>query len=276
MAGNMLPVGLALSGGTAKAVTHVGIIKALVEAEIPIDYITATSGGSMVGAFYASGMPISSIMQVANSLSWSKLIALRFSRLGFVSSKRIQDFVTEVIGNIEFKDLKTPCQIVATDLATGGKRVFRRGAVALAVRASCSIPQIFLPVEIDGIYYVDGGFSEYLPVETLREMEQEVFVIGASLADERSIYRRPRNYLQLAMHVMGLIAKTNYRVSAPKADVLVHPNMENYSPFDFDASEELIELGYNTTRDMIPEIKEKWKRKSSRLRRMLSKLSPLR
>ena len=99
LAGNMLPVGLALSGGTAKAVTHVGIIKALVEAEIPIDYIAATSGGSMVGAFYASGMPISSILQVANNLSWSKLIALRFSRLGFVSSKRIQDFVTEVIGN---------------------------------------------------------------------------------------------------------------------------------------------------------------------------------
>jgi len=272
----MLPVGLALSGGTAKAVTHVGVIKALVEAEIPIDYIAATSGGSMVGTFYASGMPISSILQVANNLSWSKLISLRFSRLGFVSSKRIQEFVTDVIGNVHFQDLKVPCHVVATDLATGAKHVFHQGSVARAVRASCSIPQIFLPVEIDGIYYVDGGFSEYLPVETLREMQDEIFVIGSSLADERSIYRRPRNYLQLAMHVMGLIAKTNYRVSAPKADVLVHPNMENYSPFDFDTSEELIELGYNTTREMIPEIKDTWKQKSSRLRRMLHKLSPLR
>lgn len=273
--GSMLPVGLALSGGTAKAVAHVGVIKALQEAEIPIDAIAATSGGSIVGTFFASGMPMSSMLHVANNLSWSKLVAIRLSRLGFVSSQRIESWVKEIIGDVQFSDLRLPVHVVATDLATGSKHVFNQGNVARAVRASCSIPQIFLPVEIDGHYYVDGGVAEYLPVETLHELG-DMFVIASHLAHIKGIYRRPRNYLQLAIHVMGLVAKTNYVISESKADVLIHPDMDGFSPFDFDTSEQLIEVGYETTRQLIPEIKEKWKQKSSKFRRLLLKISHLR
>lgn len=268
---NMLPVGLALSGGTAKAVTHVGVLKALLEENIPISHVSATSGGAVVGAFFASGMPISSMVDMAKKLSWSKLISIRLSRLGFVSSKRIEEFVRGVIGDVRFEDLKYPLHVVATDLETGRKHVFNKGPVAPAVRASCSIPQIFLPVEIDGHYYVDGGFSEYLPVGTLHEIE-EMFVIGVHLAHTRGIYRRPRNYLQLAMHIMGLVAKTNYVVSRERADILVHPHMDNYSPFDFDTAEALIDVGYRITKDLMPDIRRKWKQNSSRWHKLMQKL----
>lgn len=268
----MLPIGLALSGGTAKAIAHVGVLKALSEAEIPIRRVAATSGGSIVAAFYASGMPMSSMLQIANEMSWSKLITIRLSRLGFISSKRIEDFVRDIIGDITFEELNMPCHVVATDLETGRKHVFNKGSVPRAVRASCSIPQIFLPVEVDGNYYVDGGFSEYLPVGTLQEIEP-TFVIGSHLAQERGIYRRPRNYLQLAIHIMGLVAKTNYVVSREKADVLVHPHMDPFSPFDFDTSERMIDLGYETTKRLVPEILRKWKRKSSKVHQLLQKLS---
>lgn len=269
---NLLPIGLALSGGTAKAIAHVGVIQALTEAELPISHIAATSGGSIVGTFYASGMPLSSMMQVAGEMSWAKLISIRLSRLGFISSKRIEDFVKDVIGDITFEELKIPCYVVATDLESGRKRVFNSGPVARAVRASCSIPQIFLPVEIDGNYYVDGGFSEYLPVGTLNEIDH-MFVIAVHLAQDRGIYRRPKNYLQLAIHIMGLVAKTNYVVSREKADVLIHPYMDPFSPFDFDTSEKLIEIGYETAKALIPEIKRKWKRKSSKVHQILQRLS---
>ena len=271
----MLPIGLALSGGTAKSIAHVGVIKALVEAEIPIDYIAATSGGSVVGAFYASGMPMSSIVDVANKLSWSRLVSIRLTRLGFISSKRIEDFVKSVIGDITFDDLKTPCYVMATDLETGKKKAFHSGKIARAVRASCSIPQIFLPVEIDGHYYVDGGFSEYLPVNTLKEID-EMFVIAINLAHGKGMYRRPKNYLQLAIHMMGLIAKTNYKASAERADILIHPHMDNYSPFDFDTSEQLVDLGYQQTKARIPEIVEQWKHRSSRFYRLLQRFTPRR
>lgn len=271
LSNQMLPVGLALSGGTAKAVTHVGVIKALAEENIPISHVAATSGGAVVGAFYASGMPISSMVELANNLKWSRLISIRLSRLGFVSSKRIEEFVQSVIGDVTFEDLKIPFHVVATDLETGHKRVFNSGPVARAVRASCSIPQIFLPVEIDGCYYVDGGFSEYLPVGTLHEID-EMFVIGVHLAHTRGIYRRPKNYLQLAMHIMGLVAKTNYVVSRERADLLIHPHMDDYSPFDFDTSQALIDLGYRMTKDLMPEIRRTWKNKSSRWHKLMQRL----
>jgi NTE family protein len=263
----MLPVGVALSGGTAKAVTHVGVLKALVEEHIPIARVSATSGGAIVGAFFASGMPMASMVELANNLSWSKLISIRLSRLGFISSKRIEEFVQSIIGDVTFEELKTPLHVVATDLETGRKRVFDKGPVARAVRASCSIPQIFLPVEIDGNYYVDGGFSEYLPVGTLQELE-EMFVIGVHLAHTR----RPRNYLQLAMHIMGLVAKTNYAVSRERADILIHPHMDRFNPFDFDTSGTLIDLGYRMTKDLMPEIRRGWRNKSSRWHKLMQKL----
>jgi NTE family protein len=127
-----------------------------------------------------------------------------------------------------------------------------------------------MPVEIDGEYYVDGGFSEYLPVGTLHEIG-EMFVIGVHLAQEKKIYGRPRNYLQLAIHIMGLVAQTNYLISREKADVLVHPDMDDFSPFDFDTSQRLIDLGYETTKKLIPEIRMKWKQKSSRLHQFINK-----
>ena len=87
------------------------------------------------------------------------------------------------------------------------------------------------------------------------------------------MYRRPRNYLQLAIHITGLVAKTNYVISRERADVLIHPHMDTFSSFDFDNSEELIDVGYQTTQSLIPEIKRQWKRKSSKVHRILQRLS---
>jgi NTE family protein len=257
-----LPVGLALSGGTAKAVTHVGILKALLEADIPIDLVAGTSGGSIVAAFHAFGMPVSQIEELATHLSWRKLASIRLSRLGFISSERIEDFVREYIGDVTFAQLKIPCRVIATDLLTGERCVFKSGEVASAVRASCSIPQIYLPVEINGGYYVDGGLSEYLPIETIRD-EGNYFTIGAHLAYSRLQYERPRHILQLVMQITGLMARKNYLVSAQKADFLIHPDIDGYSSYNFDNSDELIEVGYRLTRDMIPDLKRAWQKRSS-------------
>jgi len=269
----MLPIGVALSGGTARSVTHVGVLKALVEEGLPVDYLAATSGGSIVGTFFASGMPMASLLQLANNLSWSKLVSLKFSRLGFVSSKRIEDFVEDIIGDITFADLKVPSYVIATRLSDGSKRVFDSGSVAKAVRASCSIPQIFLPMEVDGEYYVDGGVSEYMPVNTLQDLG-EMFVIGSNLAQRQPMYSRPNNYVQLALHMMGLMSKTNLVKSVARADVVIHPDTDSFSPFGFDDTQRLIDVGYRTTVGMMPEIKRAWKHKSNKLQRIIDKLSP--
>jgi NTE family protein len=251
--------GVALSGGTAKSVTHVGVIKALVESGIPISYVAGTSGGSIVGSMYASGMPISTMEVVATTMRWRKLVSIRLTRLGFISSERIEEFMIETIGRLKFADLTVPCGIVATNLVTGEKKVFRSGSVARAVRASCSIPQIYLPVEIDGEYYVDGGLSEYLPVETAREMGAE-FVLASHLAPVDPSYRRPHNILQLIVQVTGLMARKNYPISEQKADFVIHPNVDAYSSFDFDHAAEMVEIGYDATRRALAHFKAKWEK----------------
>jgi len=101
-------VGLALSGGTAKSVCHVGVIKALAEANIPVDYVAGTSGGSLVGSLFASGMPLSTLESVATTMSWRKLITIKLTKLGFISSARIEEFVKDTIGDIPFDELGIP------------------------------------------------------------------------------------------------------------------------------------------------------------------------
>ena len=251
--------GVALSGGTAKSVTHVGVIKALVEAGIPISYVAGTSGGSIVGSMFASGMPISTMEAVATNMSWRKLVSIRLTRLGFISSQRIEDFVRETIGNMHFEDLAVPCGVVATNLVTGDRKVFRSGPVARAVRASCSIPQIYLPVEIDGEFYVDGGLSQYLPVETALEMGAE-FILASHLAPVDPTYRRPQNILQLVVQITGLMARKNFPISVAKSHYVVHPNVDAYSSFDFEHAAEMIEIGYDATRRVVADLRDKWEK----------------
>ncbi|HEX5131526.1 MAG TPA: patatin-like phospholipase family protein [Candidatus Krumholzibacteria bacterium] len=252
-------VGICLSGGTAKSVTHVGVIKALVEAEIPISYVAGTSGGSIVGTMFASGMPISTMEAVAKTMSWRKLVSIRLTRMGFISSERIEEFVMETIGDLHFADLAIPSGVVATNLVTGDRKIFREGRVARAVRASCSIPQIYLPVEIDGEFYVDGGLSEYLPVETGQELGAE-FTVASHLAPVDPTYRRPRNILQLVIQVTGLMARKNFPISEQKASFVIHPNVDAYSSFDFEHSAEMIEIGYDATKRVVADLKETWER----------------
>jgi NTE family protein len=263
-------VGLALSGGTAKSVAHVGVIKALLEENIPIDRIAGTSGGSIVGALFASGMPMATIENAATTMSWFKLVSLRLSKLGFVSSGAIETFIKEQIGDVRFEDLKTPMTVVAANLVTGEKREFNSGPVSLAVRASCSIPQIYLPVDIDGEYYVDGGVVEYLPIQTLTSMGCD-FTIGSHLGPVNPSYRRPHHILQLVMQITGLMARKNYLHSLKLADFVVHSDLDRFSSFDFNSSEKIIEIGYNTAKELIGDLRSQLKQKGRLWNRLFGK-----
>lgn len=266
-----LSIGIALSGGTAKSVAHVGVLKAITEAGIPISHIAGTSGGSIVGTMFASGMPMSSMESVARNMSWRKLVSIKLTRLGFISSERIEDFVRETIGNLNFSDLKIPTSVVATNLISGAKRVFDEGPIARAVRASCSIPQIYLPVEIDGEYYVDGGLAEYLPVETLQDMGAQ-FTIASHLGPVNEKYRRPHHILHLVIQVTGLMARKNYVISEQKADIVVHPNLDPFGSFDFENSQTMIDIAYQATRAAIQDIRDAMAQRTRRWARLLRTL----
>ena len=130
-------IGLALSGGTAKSVAHVGVLTALEEAGIPVSCLSATSGGAIVGAMYASGLSVTRLREMAVNLRWKDLARLTFPRLGLLNNSGIETFVTDVLGDATFEDMKLPFAVVATDLLSGQKVILREGRVARA--AMCDL-----------------------------------------------------------------------------------------------------------------------------------------
>lgn len=269
----LLPIGLALSGGTARSVAHVGVIRALREAGLPVAYVAGTSGGAIVGTIFAAGASDERMAGIALSIGWRDLASMSLSALGLVSSKPIERFMEEALPGARFEGLKLPCAVTATNLLTGVREAFTRGPIARVVRASCSIPQIYLPVEIEGTPYVDGGLAEYLPVQTVREFGPQ-FTLAVNLAPEREHYRKPRHYLKLVMVLINMVARQNLGPSLRRADFVLHPPVERFGAFDFGRARTMMDLGYETTRARIADIERAWRSKSAWWSRIRSKLRP--
>jgi NTE family protein len=157
--------------------------------------------------------------------------------------------------------------VLGTDLHTGLKHVFNSGSVARAVQISCSLPHFFLPIEHENKMLIDGGLSEYLPIQTTRDMGAQ-FVIGVNLGSQTGDYNKPKHILQLFMQVNNLVAKQNMRRSVQYADYLIEPDLTEFSAFDFEKSENLIELLYDLTKSKIDEIQKAYDDKNKLFNRV--------
>lgn len=264
--------GLALSGGTARSIAHLGVLQLLEREHMLPDLITATSGGSLIGVLYAAGLDHPTLEKLALEVNWRKLARVRIPRLGLLSNQGIEQFVLDAIGDRHFEELKIPTHVIATDLLSGHKKVFSTGPVAPAVRASCSIPQIFSPVEIDGGLYADGGFVEYMPVETARELGCAV-VVGVNLSRYADFSEPPGNLLSMIHRMVGIIARQNGTVSAQAADCVIEPDLRGFGSFDLARADELIATGQAATRDVLPRLEELLQpREQSRVRSWVNRV----
>jgi NTE family protein len=169
-------VGLALGGGGARGMAHVGVIRVLEREGIPIDCIAGTSAGSLVGAAYAAGVRGQPLLELALHLRWRDIARLVWPRQGFVSFAKLETFLVRTAGDLTFAHLGMPYAAVAADLATGEQVVLKEGRVAPAVRASCSVPGIVTPVEVCGRLLIDGGVANNLPISVVRSLGAEVII----------------------------------------------------------------------------------------------------
>ncbi|MFQ5640823.1 MAG: patatin-like phospholipase family protein, partial [bacterium] len=175
-------IGLALGSGSARGLAHIGVIKALDEMGIYVDYVAGTSIGALVGAVYASGN-IETLEDVVLKLDWKKIINLFdivFPRSGLLDGKKITDFIRQHVKGQNIEDLALPFCAVATDLTTGKEVSLAQGDVIEAIRASISIPGILTPVKKGNMVLVDGGLVNPVPVSEARKMGAE-FVIAVDL-----------------------------------------------------------------------------------------------
>jgi len=242
---------LALSGGAVHGLAHIGVLTVLEETGIPVDYVAGTSGGSLIGAFYAAGWPTKQMRAVAGQIGWRQLVRPAWpGRGGLVSFYQLERFVAVRLGNPRFSDLPRPFAAVAGDLATGCPVPITSGFVAPAVCASAAVPGIVVPVEIEGRWLGDGGVFDNLPVNVVREMGADyviaVNVCGLRWGQARSVLGRGLAAIESAVRWAG--------GGIHSADCVIEPDIADLSYVRFANRAELIARGEAAAKAALPGV----------------------
>ncbi len=235
-------IGLALSGGSVLGAAHIGVLKALEEFEIKIDFFAGTSIGGLVAGLYAFGKSWEEIKEFADELNWLEISSLSLSNFGLLSNEKLGDKFIDAVGNVNFEDAKIPFAVIAVDISSGEKKIFNKGNVAQALMATSAIPGIFIPVEIDGKLYVDGGVLENVPISAARELGSEK-IIAVDLNVKRK-YEKPENLIDLVVNSFNMMVINAEQMLSQKADILITPDLSNYDYVHTDKIDELVEAGY--------------------------------
>jgi len=248
-------IGLALSGGAARGIAHSAVLDVLEQEGVPIHAIAGTSAGSVVGALYCAGMPVSEIQRILLNTKWTNVIKFTVPRTGLISSEGIFKFMEDILPVKKFSALPLPFAAVATDLRTGEKVSITTGSIAKAVQASCSLPVIFTPTEINRKTLVDGGVSSQIPVRTVRDELGIKKVIAVNVNYGALELEQFDNMVKIAAHLSGLWASKNAREEEKLADVVIQVNARGIPLYDLSKSKELLRRGKKAAEEKMPEIK---------------------
>lgn len=238
-------IGLALSGGAALGIAHIGALQALADHNIKISCVAGTSAGAVVAACFAFGMTPAQISERAKNLSWYKLSNFSFSRMGLTTTDAIGKMMVEILGDVNIEDAHIPLAIVATNIENGEAIIFKKGSLAQAVMASVCIPGMFVPTEYQDKMLTDGGLVKNLPLSLLSEMGAE-FKIGVNLAKWRK-YKKPTNLIDVTLSALDILTHKQTNQDALLADAIIEPHLEQFTTSDFKKAAELINEGYRAT-----------------------------
>jgi NTE family protein len=248
-------IGIALGGGFARGIAHIGVLKVLEEEGIPVRMVAGTSVGAIMGAAYCSGLTIAELEELAHKVRFTTFARWTISRYGFANNDRMSAFLARTLKAQTFEDLKIPLGVTATDFNTGKGAVFTSGSIIDPVRASCAYPGMFLPVEIRGSWLVDGMLSYPVPTVPLREMGAER-VLGVHLKGQWSKTRAPRNYFDVIGTSFAIAQDMMSAVWRAAADVVIEPDVAGFDYDDFKRAGDLIRVGELAMRAALPEVRQ--------------------
>lgn len=226
-----LKIGLALSGGAVWGISHIGVLKAFEDNQIPISFIGGTSIGALIGALYAAGMTVAELESLALNTQWKDISKLSLLFRGLLSNEPMEQYIENLVGNLTFDDLKIPFQAVATDLITGEEVILKSGKLATALRATTAIPGIYQPVQIENKTLVDGGIVNNVPIQMVRNMGADL-VVGVSLSSVLNNWI-PKNSLEVILKCYSIMQQKCVSREMVHADIPIHVDMTNCSPIDF-------------------------------------------
>lgn len=252
-------IGLALGGGGARGFALIGVIKAFEEANIKFDYIAGTSIGSVVGAMMSYGVLSSQMEEIAKTI---KVKDIRTSKIPFMpsSTEGIENIVIRTMGDINVEDLQTPFCAVAVDMISGNEVDITHGRLCKALAGSCAVPTVFNAVNFEDKLLFDGGLQNTIPADVLRKLGCDA-VVAIDINSTRGNGTKSTKYLDLLMASVDVMMKSNAIKGYLNADIMVKPDLKRFSASKTDGMMEMIEEGYRATQEMMPKIKELFRKK---------------
>ena len=260
-------IGYALSGGFIKGFAHLGVMQALLEHDIKPEIISGVSAGALAGVFYADGNEPHKVLDYFSGHKFQDLTKLVIPKVGLfelsefkdflksnLKAKKLEEFLRTNLKAKNLEELQLPLIITATDLDHGRMVHFHRGSIAERVAASCCMPVMFSPVNIDGTNYVDGGLMMNLPVSTLRRVCNKVVAVNVSpiMAQDYKM-----NIVSIAMRSFHFMFRANTFPEREKCDLLIEPyNLYGYSNTELEKAEEIFGQGYNTANEVLSQLLE--------------------
>ncbi|WP_300567388.1 patatin-like phospholipase family protein [Flavobacterium sp.] len=267
-------IGLVLSGGGAKGLAHIGVLKEIEKAGIKIDYIGGTSMGAIVGGLYASGYSANELDSIFNETNFDELIqdfvprnnktfyekqndeiyaiTLPFQNLKISVPKGLSkglnnyNMLSKLNHNLrhvkDFSKLKTPFICIATNVETGKEVVFREGSLPLCLVASGAFPSLFSPIEIDGDYYIDGGVTNNYPVEEVRKMGADI-IIGVDVQDGLKTIDNINGATGVLVQISNFEMIERMKAKRELTDLYIKPNIEGYTVISFDQGKKIVQSG---------------------------------
>ena len=235
-------IGIALSGGGARGISHLGVLKALDEFGVHLDYISGTSTGALVGALYSYGLPPQKILELIVNTRFFSSLRPAWTWTGLVNMDGLRELILKQIPENNFDALKIPLTIAATNLTKGKAEYFTAGQLIPAVLASCCVPVLFNPVQVNGEVYVDGGVTDNLPSKSIRD--KCLLLIGSHcnyVSNEYDV----KNFRSVIERSLLMASSGNTAISKELCDLLIEPpGLANISVFDVKNAALLFDIGY--------------------------------
>lgn len=240
-------VGLALGGGGARGLAHIGVLKILEKYKIPVDCISGTSMGAVIGALYSAEPDANKLEKKAFEIDWKNIFDYTIPNYGLIRGGEIEKVLNKKLGNLKFKDLKIPLFVTAFDIENKQEIIFHKGNVVKAVRASIAIPGVFVPVENKGRILVDGGLTDVIPTEILKKEGMDIIIaVNVNSVKEKKPSLKEEAFpasgkkkipgiiytINKSLQIMGSKA-AKAELKNDKADFVIDINLENLNTLDF-------------------------------------------
>jgi NTE family protein len=247
-------VALALGGGSARGVAHIGVLKVLEREDIPIDMIVGTSMGALIGASYSIGDSIASMEANAYTSSANKLLDPTIPTMGLLAGEKLEKAIKELIDNKKFSDCRIPFAAVTTNIETGEEVVHQTGDLVKVIRASCSWPGIFNPVRLDGKLLVDGGIKNSVPTKIARSLGADyVLAVDVGFCVKKGAIK---NIFQMILQSFQITGEELNKYQSVDADYVIKVHLGNIDQAAFERARESVRKGAEAAELAIPQLKK--------------------